>query len=152
MQDFFNRLATQAHEIAAAGQRKAHGVCRPGRDKLSERKVSKIFCPTFCVLQKVGQKCYRWTAKGFNWIVRDCYLCALIRGLQNLESPLEKVLSLLVGSCCLGGLLRGLENLESPCEGERIVTFFGVQKVPQKHAEGCGPLDSRGRFKSPLDS
>ena len=31
---------------------------------------------------------------------------------------------------------------------ERIGTFCGVQKVPQKHAEGCDPLDSRGRFKA----
>ena len=23
-----------------------------------------------------------------------------------------------------------------------------MQKVPQKHAEGCDPLDSRGRFKA----
>ena len=48
----------------------------------------------------------------------------------------------------LGALIRGLQNLESPCEGERIVTFCVVQKVPQKHAEGCDPLDSRGRFKA----
>ena len=33
-------------------------------------------------------------------------------------------------------------------ERERVVTFCGVQKVPQKHAEGCDPLDSRGRFKA----
>ena len=26
-------------------------------------------------------------AKGFNWIVRDCCFCALIRGLQNLGAP-----------------------------------------------------------------
>ena len=47
-----------------------------------------------------------------------------------------------------GELNRGLQNLGTPCEGVRIGTFCGVQKVPQKHAEGCDPLDSRGRFKA----
>ena len=65
---------------------------------------------------------------------------------------LGKVLIWLVGNCCLGGLIRGLQNLEAPGKGVRVGTFCGVQKVPQKHAEGCDPLDSRGRFKSPLDS
>ena len=45
-------------------------------------------------------------------------------------------------------LIRGLQNLESPCKGTFFGTFCGVQKVPQKHAEGCDPLDSRGRFKA----
>ena len=52
----------------------------------------------------------------------------------------------------LGVLIRGWENLEAPGKGVRIGTFCGVQKVPQKHAEGCGPLDSGERFKSPLDT
>ena len=29
-------------------------------------------------------------AKGFNWIVRICCLCVLLRGLQNLESSLKR--------------------------------------------------------------
>ena len=41
---------------------------------------------------------------------------------------------------------------ELPAKGTVFGTFCGVQKVPQKHAEGCDPLDSRGRFKSPLDT
>ena len=45
-------------------------------------------------------------------------------------------------------LIRGLQNLEAPGKGVRVGTFCGVQKVPQKHAEGCDPLDSRGRFKA----
>ena len=32
-----------------------------------------------------GDHVSRRRAKGFNWIVRSCYLCALIRGLQNLD-------------------------------------------------------------------
>ena len=53
-------------------------------------------------------------AKDLIGFVRSCCFCALIRGLQNLESPCGKVLILLVGSSCLGGLIRGLQNLESP--------------------------------------
>ena len=49
--------------------------------------------------------------------------------------------------CYLGVLLRGWENLEAPGKGVRIGTFCGVQKVPQKHAEGCDPLDSRGAIQ-----
>ena len=82
---------------------------------------------------------------------KSVFLCVLIRGLQNLEK-FQKDLIGFVRSCCLGGLNRGLQNLGAPGEGVRIGTFCGVQKVPQKHAEGCDPLDSRGRFKSPLDT
>ena len=32
---------------------KARGACRPGRDTAAG---GKVFCPTFCVLQKVGKK------------------------------------------------------------------------------------------------
>ena len=53
-----------------------------------------------------------------------------------------------MGSSYLGGLNRGLQNLEAFPKGKRIGTFCDVQKVPQKHAEGCDPLDSRGRFKA----
>ena len=55
---------------------------------------------------------------------------------------------MLVRGRCLGGLIRGSQNLGTPGKGARIGTFCGVQKVPQKHAEGCDPLDSRGRFKA----
>ena len=40
-----------------------------------------------------------------------------------------------------GELNRGLQNLGTPCEGERIVTFCGVQKVTKKHA-GLRPATS----------
>ena len=66
---------------------------------------------------------------------------ALIRGLQNLESPFRKVLILLVRSRHCGELIRGLQNLETPYEGERLVTFCIVQKVTKKHA-GLRPATS----------
>ena len=52
--------------------------------------------------------------KGFNWIVRSYCLCALLRGLRNLEIS---------------------------CERERVVTFCIVQKVTKKHA-GLRPATS----------
>ena len=29
-------------------------------------------------------------AEGFNWIVRKCIVCVLLRGLENLEDPLKR--------------------------------------------------------------
>ena len=98
---------------------------------------------------------------GFNWIVRNCLLCALIRGLQNLEASfikgfnccgaklrlrcansrfaeprsfLKKVLIVAVRSYSYSVLIQGLRNLETSCEGIRVVTFCIVQKVTKKHA------------------
>ena len=67
--------------------------------------------------------------------------CAVPAGTNFLRSgKFQKDLILFVVRCYFGVLIRGLENLESPCEGERIVTFCGVQKVPQKHARTCKKL------------
>ena len=55
----------------------------------------------------------REAAKGFNWVRAKLLFGALIRGLQNLESPFGKVLILLVGRCYLGVLIRGSQNLEA---------------------------------------
>ena len=64
--------------------------------------------------------------------VRSCCLGGLIRGLQNLESPLEKVLILLVRSRHCGELNRGSQNLEAPYEGT-ILFFSLVRKEPKVH-------------------
>ena len=78
------------------------------------RKESyKVFCPTFCTLQKVG-KGRRRAAKGFNFVSANLQFCVLIRGSQNLGAP---------------------------CEGERLVTFCIVQKVTKKHT-GLRPATS----------
>ena len=42
--------------------KKAHEVCRPGRDELSIGKFQS-FCPTFCTLQKVGKRSRRKAAQ-----------------------------------------------------------------------------------------
>ena len=105
-----------ASETAETG-RIANG--REQGDHVSRRQESfKVFCPTFCTLQKVGKRSRRRrrkkprSGKGFNWVSAKFWFCALIRGLQNLESPFWKVLILFVRSHHCGELNRGLENLE----------------------------------------
>ena len=80
------------------------------------------------------------SGKGFNWIVRDCCLCALIRGLQNLEVPLK-------GFNCCGAKLRlrcadaRFAKPRISLQRERVVTFCVVQKVTKKHT-GRSPATS----------
>ena len=72
------------------------------------------------------------SGKGFNWIVRDCCLCALIRGLQNLEAPLK-------GFNCCGAKLRlrcadaRFAKPRSFLRKERFSYFSRVRKVPKVH-------------------
>ena len=89
----------------------------------------------------------RKAEKGFNWIVRICCLCALIRGLQNLGAPFGKVLILLVGSRHCGELNRGSQNLDVLCKENEFI-LFACTKRTGSTPEGCDPLDSRGRFKA----
>ena len=81
-------------DIAAEGGYTAHGVCCPGRDIAVRRK-----------------KGFNW--KGFNWFVRMCYLCVLIRGLQNLDAP---------------------------CKGDVFTFFLRRAKRTKKHARTCKKL------------
>ena len=68
-----------AKNVAAAtwDRRKAEKNSRRGRRKSTRRVPSRQ-----------GRR--RKAKKGFNWIVRICCFCALIRGLQNLESSFIK--------------------------------------------------------------
>ena len=74
-------------------------------------------------------------AKGFNWIVRIYCLCALVRGLQNLEASLKGF------NCCGAKLrlrradLRFAEPRKFP-KGRRVYSFCVVQKVTKKHVLG----------------
>ena len=70
-------LRQQQEKVAAKGGAKAHGVCRPGRDKLSEGKLQR---------RQGRRKRGRRAAKDLIGLVRSRCLGALIRGLQNLES------------------------------------------------------------------
>ena len=85
-------------------------------------------------------------AKGFNWIVRICCLCVLIRGLQNLEAPLKGF------NCCSAKLplrcadLRFAEPRSFP-ERERVYSFRVYEKN-QKYTRGLRTSGLRGRFKA----
>ncbi len=130
------RFFVFAQLFASKSWESRQGRQTPGREGL------------FVILFELGRaKSCRWqvfvrrrSPKRFNWIVRGCCFCALVRCLQNLEallkgfnccgakmslrwaesrfaeprSSLKKVLIVAVRSCCLGALIRGLENLESP--------------------------------------
>ena len=81
-------------------------------------------------------------SKGFNWVVQICCLCALIRGLQNLEAPFGK------GFNCCGAKLRlrcADSRFAKPWKfpkGRRFYSFCVVQKEPKSTPEVCEPLDS----------
>ena len=107
-------------------------------------KFQKAFCHTFCVWQKVWESTLGVlpprAVKGFNWIVWICFLCVLIRGLQNLGAPLK-------GFNCCGVKLRRwcadsrfakLRN--SRKENEFIL--FACTKRTKSTPEVCEPLDS----------
>ena len=81
--------------------------------------------------------------------------CAVPTGTNFLRSgKFQKDLILFVVRCYFGALIRGLENLESPCEGVRIVTFCVVQKVTKKHTECAVPAGTNflqsGKFQKVL--
>ena len=80
-------------------------------------------------------------SKGFNWVCTNVLsLCAESRFAEP-RSFLKKVLIVAVRSCHCGALIRGLENLESP-ERETFLFFSLVRKEPKSTPEVCEPLDS----------
>ena len=81
-------------------------------------------------------------SKGFNWVCAKFLFCGLIRGLQNLEAPFGKGFNFVRAKPPLRRAESRFGKPRNSRKGERIGTFCGVQKVPQKHAEGCDPLDS----------
>ena len=139
-----------------------------------EQRSRHDFVPApFGVFRTPGKR--REAAKGFNWIVRGCCFGALIRGLENLESPLKrfellrcvplrcadlrfaeprsflkKVLIVAVRSRHCGELNRGLQNLETSCE-RNVFRAFRLYEKNQKYTRGLRTSGLRGRFKSPVD-
>ena len=69
-------LRQQQEKVAAKGGAKAHGVCRPGRDKLSEGKLQR---------RQGRRKRGRRAAKDLILFVRSRNCGELNRGLQNLD-------------------------------------------------------------------
>ena len=111
------------------------------------RKVTKFFCPTFCVLQKVGKEFAarrrrgRGAAKDLIGLVRSCSFGPLIRGLQNLESPFWKGFNFVSGKVLFGCADSRFTEPRCSLQRERIVTFCVVQKVTKKHT-GLRPATS----------
>ena len=68
-----------------------------------------------------GDHVSRRQAKGFNWLVRIC---------------------------CFSALIRGLQNLETPCKGDVFTFFLRRAKRTKKHARGLRTSGLRGRFKA----
>ena len=85
--------------------------------------------------------------KDLSLFVQSCCLGALIRGLQNLDALLKKILIVAVRSCHCGELNRGLLNLETSCERNVFRTFRVYEKY-QKYTRGLRTSGLRGRFKA----
>ena len=119
-----------AKNVAAAtwDRRKAEKNSRRGRRKSTRRVPSR-------------QGHRRKAKKGFNWIVRNCLLCALIRGLQNLEASFIK------GFNCCGAKLRlryadsRFAEPRSSRKGNGFI-LFACTKRTKSTPEVCEPLDS----------
>ena len=111
---------------AAAGGGKAHGVCCPGRDETFRKESFKVFCPTFCTLQKVGKS--GEAAKGFNFVCTNLLFWCADSRFAKPRSSLKKVLIVAVRRCHCGGLLRGLENLEAFRKGNELSLFASCKK------------------------
>ncbi len=127
--------------------------------KLSERKVSKFFCPTFCTLQKVGKELLG-RAKSCRWQVfvrrrppkqgelrTDVSKATMFQGDRRWPTA-AKDLILFVRSCCSGALNRGLRKPRISLQGSTILFFSLVRKepkVPQRVATLWTPGE---RFKA----
>ena len=115
------------------------GRAAPNGANFPKGKFQSFF-PAFCILQKVG-KSRRRAAKNVavaTWHRRKAEISrGAAKGFKfvNAKPPLRRAES-------------RFAKPRNSRQGKRIGTFCGVQKVPQKHAEGCDPLDSRGRFKA----
>ena len=72
----------------------------------------------------------RKAEKGFNWVCADLFLvCADSRLAEPRSVP--KGFNWIVRSRYLCALIRGLRNLDASCEGERVYSFCVVQKEPK---------------------
>ena len=111
----------------------------------------KVFCPTFCTLQKVGKRSRRRRRKG-RGAAKDLILsmrsrlCGeLIRGLQNLDSFFEKGFNFVSAKLWFCALIRGLQNLELPAR-ERFYSFRLYEKN-QKYPRGLRTSGLRGAIQ-----
>ena len=91
---------------------------KPKKTDVMKRKAKagkrlSLFCGFAAGSVAAGRRKIREAEKGFNWIVRSCYLCVLNRGLENL-GKFQKDLIWFVRRYYLSVLIRGLINLGTP--------------------------------------
>ena len=142
------------------------------------RKESYKVFSYFLYFTKSRKKPAAGRRKDLSLFVRSRHCDELNRGLQNLEAPFGKGFNFVSGKLLFGcadsrfvkprisfwegfnfvsaKLLFGwvdsrFAKPQCSLQGERFYSFRLYEKN-QKYPKGCGPLDSRGRFKSPLDS
>ena len=147
-----------ASETAETG-RIANG--REQGDHVSRRKESfKVFCPTFCTLQKVGKRSRRRAAIGCRRqhkkaaqppiIARSAKICCdsnrKCRRGRRKSREAAKGFNFVSGSCCLCVLLRGLQNLELP-ERETDWYFLRRAKSTAKTRRGLRPSGLPGTIQ-----
>ena len=96
----------------------------------------------FFVILFVSNKKYVKVFKGFNWVCANLLFgCADSRFAEPRISFWEGF-NFVRAKPPLRRAESRFGKPRNSRKGERIGTFCGVQKVPQKHAEGCDPLDS----------
>ena len=145
--------------------------CCPGRDKLSARTCKKLPVASFCasetaetgriangreqgdhVSRRRGGEKARGAAKDLIGFVRSCSLCALIRGLQNLESPFWKGFNFVRAKPPLRRAKSRFGKPRSFLQGSTDLFFSLVRKepkVPQRFANlwTPGTIQISARFK-----
>ena len=88
MQEIFTK-----NDLHFAKKRVSFGFIRRNRPKRLPEEVrsdvQKVAGGKFCA-SDTAERMPPKAAEGFNWIARSCLLCALLRGLQNLEASLKR--------------------------------------------------------------
>ena len=93
----------------------------------------------------------RRSGKGFNWVcAKFLFGCADSRFAKPRISFWEGF-NFVSAKLLFGWVDSRFAKPQCSLQGERFYSFRLYEKN-QKYPKGCGPLDSRGRFKSPLDT
>ena len=147
-------FAVSPPRVPPRAAKKAHKVCRPGRDKLSMNMESSKggFAAEKCrEAQSFVAAATRIVppraAKGFNWACAKLPAMCAVSRFAKPRSFLKKVLIVAVRSCHCGVLIRGLRNLGTSCERNVFRTFRVYEKY-QKYTRGLRTSGLRGRFKA----
>ena len=94
------------------------------------------------------RECRRRAAKDLIGLVRSCSFGALIRGLQNLESPFKKGFNFVCAKLLLGCAESRFVEPRSSLRGSTDWYFLRRAKSTAKTRRGLRPSGLRGRFKA----